>query len=763
MRSQFSTNSYKYKRIAKGVATGLVLLAPLGIFLYTLLLAVTYDPAFKTFYETLASVSHATPIDESNNLTTEAQSSDTSANLNTSDSGDRIEEKIRGKFRDVFWVMLVASLIFLVHATYLGVVAWNQLIKHPIEQFHWGEAIPLIMLCLVYFIPLVFVLLVPEPINEMLHDLSNSKTTTFRFRFEMSKLITTFVFFAVYAGWSIIDYREINHFRKHAAHSELPNKKVPLQKLLWMGLDSFLAFTLFGAIVLYLAFQEEKLYKLTLFTHITIKELAVSLAVAAHFFMFVMVRLAYASDEPIKHRGYQKALNRQYKQTAKAIPKPKKGESPLLIPVDTDHADEEGNELPCNQYCDIVIQATSVKRISEAPLIEVPLIKCMIINCGTGRRTAQLIRRLKVRPPNDPSIQKDHYCLELFAYHHDKIARDDFLLLDWAKQLPDHPQSGIEHPENITCQDFTTDIETAQTWASQADVIILLHSTYNQEEAARVESVLAKVNARSDQPAAQSKSQKEQGDAPVVDKSKADLNNKQPQEGNANKPRSQVILARGFADHSLLAAVCHQHPELLFPRMPHYHLWNHGFLREMAAGHGWHILHPYCNDNCPAPVSKPNSPPTPEPDDSFYPFKIITQNLNLKGSSLDDAMSYLALQINERAVDGLYEQLKAIASATPIKELPKNQLANADDYVYCFVTPGNDGIPDKGRVRLEYQKDYQTAAQNAADKQQSPFDYTPTRQYTSPRSGSAQPTSDPEQADKEKGSDHGSSDPTQES
>ena len=670
MLTAYHTRKYLSTRLLKGIAAALILIAAIAIFLYTLLLAFMGAPL----------------LDESN----------------------------LGTFK---WILVGSAIIFLIHFTYLLTVGWDQLFKYPHDKAELSEVFLIVLLTGTYLVPL---LLIFWPVESLVSDLP-AHSVPLADRISTSKFVATIFFATVYSWWAIVDWRDLHHlqsergrsysllvelrhhfdksqkrairklrdFRKSKPNQEARDESksalnpvgqaspadqarnfdqskrdhiptgtfLTVQKAMWMGLDFFLALTLWSSIILYEHFDESALFKLTIFQHFTIKELAVMLALGARFFSLYLIRLASASDELIKHRGWQASLNRTIGD-ARA-----RSDKPFKTTLSRDGHEFDGVAIDTQrvallQRCSMVITcppSPDSSVASETPPESPVEIKCLVVNCGTGVRTAQLLKRIKVRRQSDRPFERSNYRVRLFGYHHDNQVGDMFRIGKWISDLDNNGK-------NVLDREFTSELNEAQEWATDADVLIILHSTYDAHEAHRVKSIVAKL-----------------GD-------------------------NAVVIARGFADHSILATVCYQHPDRWVWPTPHYHLWNHGFLREIAAEQSWKIITPYESSR----VDPPSFPPAPRPDDKFFPIKIIAQNLRLDDASIAESLSYLEMQLPEVACNGIRDQLNAIASATIAADKEKNFTANMDDYVYCFLTPINRADKkaspryDDNRIELQY-------------------------------------------------------------
>ncbi len=624
MRPQFRSGHYARRRFAKAVCFAMTIVAAITLFAYTLLTSSIYE----------------------------------------------VDNYIMADVNDLFLPLVGAGVLFILHLVYLIIVGYDQIFKDPHDELKYREAVLLLLLTATYLLPFLIVML---PIHRAFGLGDEFAQAMMNDRLTLAKLTATACFAIVYTYWAVVDYHELQEYKriegksvpllsqpisvlfgKSTSHRSLHGHASPgesletIYKSMWMGLDIFLAITLWASMVLYEFFADDGLYKLTILGHFGLKDVAVVIALAARVFTMRLVRLAITGEESIKHRGWQRAIRR--------ITEPGIGRPASQARSDEDHV------LSCTDKCSIIINCTKKNESPGASGKEhgVPgqVLNCMIVNCGTGERTKQVLRRIQVSSQLETQSITPDYQVNLFGYSHDCQIKDRFISGDWVARL--------EHPELVVKRKFTDNIDVAKKWldsgysddSNKIDVVIVLHSTYDSEEAARVEQLTSELTA------------------------------------------GTVVIVRGFADHSMLATVCYQHSDRGLLPVPYYHRWNHGFLREMAARHNWFIITPYSQK--PQQVIKPDVPPRPDSNDGYYPVKVIRQTLDMERDKIEDAIAYLSMQLSEEAAKGLRAQLVAMSASVPEDQKSKINCANVDDYVYCFVVGEQNGEVDDSRVAVEY-------------------------------------------------------------
>lgn len=645
MYAAHRSRSIRWRKLCYRACYAFVIVAAIGIFIYTILLGLLADPAF--------------------------------ANAVRGDGDD--SPKVVFDVGHTVKTLFFASVVFLLHLTYLWKVAKDQVIGHAIEKFHSIEVFFVVALSLAYLIPLCFLIGSFIQLNNWLPALKEvTDTEALQGPAKATKELGTFCFAVIYLAWATADYRDLNKDLQDKGQKLLPlgsfllrpfnsfflrplrgmatsiSKRIggkhashsidPSQTLIWFIIDLALAVALFAALILATVFEESKVFKVSVFDQITLKEIAVALALVARYGSASIATQIHSLDESVKHKVWQNAIWRPRNQPENWTADTSKANGVLPL-----HADRS---------CEIIVTDVHGRNANGNPMLSI-----LVLNCGEGKRTAEILNQMTLRDKSGGQPLDTDYEVEVRAYNHDPDVGDRFRIGNW--------RSGLDNPDAIHSDQFTSSMIEASNWAAQSDVVIVLHSTYDAHEATRVESILTgRIDGdQIDQPA---------GVSPGA-----------------------VLLFRGFADHSLLSCVTHQHPDKsLFGSPTDYHRWNHGFLRSLAHYCNWHIVTPY-SDQKAIPVSEPHSPPCSKPDDHFYPIKVIRQHIRSESDQITSALHYLRLQLPASACDGLEEQLNDIAAMSTVEEMPLNSFANADDYLYCFYVPSEE-ITVEDRLQVEY-------------------------------------------------------------
>ena len=555
---------------------------------------------------------------------------------------------------DLLAPSLLAVSVFLLHFAYLFIVAWEQIYKRHASKRELPNIVLIVLLGLAYIVPTGFYIAgIPQG---------------------TIKLVSVGFFALLYLSWCGIDWYELRrdtpgwfHERwralrrrlKHPfkspavvqagvanpqtgpqhnpsvdphggghehqsgdgshAHGELTTAE-QVQKSVWMYIDLVLGTVLLLSVAGYLLSKVEwlgkhvarldDLLKFSWAEAFTVKEVAVAVTIIAWFVVQLVIKNSSKGSEVLSHKLWQDTIEHHHSRDS----------NPIKLPAE--------------------IQARCTAKGE---------INVVVANCGTGKRTQQLLRLLRL---GDQALYDQR---KRWVYEEDqkkRVATDesygsDGVLAKVRLWGYNHDKAVEGFGEHVDHDHFTSDTKTAQSWASAADIIIVLHSTYDSFETKRIEAVLEKAN----------------------------------KEGC-------LILVRGFADHSYLATICYHLIDRGFSETPRYHVWNSEHLNGLSERLKFSQLHltdpkqPVREFRLKHPnVTGVNSQPDRAP--MIQACLIVHQHFKVSPFTNACIEDYLSRQFDPVRAELVAHQLESILRTTDHDPRLNNGL-NGDDFVYAF-------------------------------------------------------------------------------